>query len=395
MIKNTALKLILPALTILMLASSCSNGDKSTIKGSVNNIDTLVEVKLFRQEFGRTVPLHSVKLTPKKSTFNFKVGKLEEPSFFQLHLEGKNRNVAILLLEPGEKATISIDINQFVDYTVEGASESLKTKTLGIKLAKTIKTLDSLTNQLSKANSVAERVQINQEYQDAIDGQREFNSKFIWENPMSRASVMALYQQFGNDKYVFDRVGDMQLFKVVASSLIARYPNSDYAQGMLRDIKNQEKVLASARLQELVRSAEQTLPEIALPNAKGDTVRLSSLKGKVILLDFWASNSQENLLENRQLLEVYARYKNKGFEIYQVSLDTEREPWLAAIESASLPWINVSELNPDGSMVIGLYNVTRIPANYLLDRNFDIVGKNLFGRDLESKLKEISIHALI
>lgn len=389
MIKKTLLKLILPALTALMLASSCSTGDQSTIKGSVNNIDSLVEIKLFRQEFGRTVPLHSVKLTPKKSNFNFKVGKLEEPTFFQLHLEGKNKDVAILLLEPGEKATISIDINQFMDYSVEGANESFMTKALGIQLAKTIKTLDSLTNVLSKATSVTERVQINKEYQDVVDGQRDFSSKFIWENPISRASVMALYQQFGVDKYVFDRAEDIQLFKVVASSLIARYPESDYAKGMLRDIKNQEKVLSTARLQQLIRTAEQSLPEIALPNTKGDTIRLSSLKGKIILLDFWASYSQENLLENRHLIELYTRYKNKGFEIYQVSLDREREPWLAAIEYANLPWINVSELNPTGSKVIGLYNVTQIPANYLIDRKFDIIGKNLFGRDLENKLKEI------
>ena len=206
---------------------------------------------------------------------------------------------------------------------------------------------------------------------------------------MSRASVMALYQKISDDRFVFEKAEDIQLFKVVASSLIARYPDSEYSKGMLRDIKNQEKILTSARLQSLIQVAESSLPEIALPNTNGDTVKLSSLRGKVILLDFWASFSQENLLENRELLELYKRYKSKGFEIYQVSLDIEREPWLAAIESVGLPWVNVCELNPNGSRVVGLYNVTRLPANYLIGRNYDIVGKNLFGRDLENKLKEI------
>jgi hypothetical protein len=95
------------------------------------------------------------------------------------------------------------------------------------------------------------------------------------------------------------------------------------------------------------------------------------------------------MMENRELIEIYRKYKSKGFEIYQVSLDVDREPWLAAIESIGMPWINVCELNPNGSSVIGLYNVTRIPANYLISRDHSIAGKNLFGAQLEKKLKEI------
>ncbi len=389
MINRTALKIILIALATLLLSTACKERDQSSVVGTIKNIDTQVEVKLLRQEFSRVVPVQSVKLTPRKPTFKIGVGKLEEPTFFQLHVEGTRSNVAVLLLEPEENAVVNIDLNSFMDYEVEGANESLKTKALSIQLSKTLKTLDSLNNQLSQATTTAQRLKISEEYEATVEKQREFSSKFIWENPMSRASVMALYQKINDDRFVFEKAEDIQLFKVVASSLIARYPDSDYSKGMLRDIKNQERILSSARLQSLIQVAESSLPEIALPNTKGDTVKLSSLRGKVILLDFWASFSQENLLENRELLELYKRYKSKGFEIYQVSLDIEREPWLAAIESVGLPWVNVSELNPNGSRVIGLYNVTRLPANYLIGRNYDIVGKNLFGRDLENKLKEI------
>ena len=206
---------------------------------------------------------------------------------------------------------------------------------------------------------------------------------------MSRASVMALYQKINADRYVFERAEDVQLFKAVATSLIARYPESDYAKGMTRDIKNQEKIINSFKLQEIVRTATPSLPEIALPNPQGDTIKLSSLKGKVILLDFWASFNRDNLLENRALIDLYKNYNNMGFEIYQVSVDFEREAWLAAIESGPLPWINVCELNPNGSITPSLYNVSSLPANYLIDRNYDIVGKNIFGKDLEKKVKEL------
>jgi peroxiredoxin len=377
------------ALSAILMTSSCTKKEISSIEGTVQNIDSTTKVTIYRQDFGRLVSLESQVLTPKKSSFKFRVGLLEEPTFFQLHFEGKRKNFAVLLLESADKAVLTFDMDNFMDYTIEGSDESLKTKQLTLRISQTVKTLDSLTRLHKIAPSPKDRERINDEYEEAIERQREYSSKFIWENPMSRASVMALYQKIDDERFVFDRAEDVQLFKVVASSLIARYPDSDYSKGMLRDIKNQEKILSSHNLQQIIKSAESSLPEIALPNPKGDTIKLSSLRGKVILLDFWASYNQDNLLENRELLEVYRRYKGKGFEIYQVSLDIEREPWLAAIESAGINWINVSELSTSGSIAAGMYNVNTLPANYLIDRNFEIVGKNLFGRDLENKLKEI------
>ncbi|MDX9770196.1 MAG: TlpA disulfide reductase family protein [Tenuifilaceae bacterium] len=383
------LKLLLIPVTTMVLALSCTDDKQSKIEGKVDGIDTLVQVTLLRQDFAKTELLETIKISPKKSTFRFKVGELTEPTFFQLRFEGRRNQFMVLLLEPAENAAVEVDLKRFSNYTVSGADESLKTQALTRRLAQTVKTLDSLNVLLGKATAPAERQSLNAEYEAAIDRQREFNTQFIWDNPMSRASVMALYQKVSDDRFVFESAEDVQLFKVVASSLIARYPDSDYAKGMLQDIKNQERVIRSHRLQELVQNVQSTLPEIALPNAKGDTVSLSSLRGKVILLDFWASFSQENLLENRELLELYRQYRGRGFEIFQVSLDVEREAWLAAIESAGLPWINVSELDPNGSVAAGMYNVTRLPANYIIDRNFEIAAKNLYGRDLERKIKEL------
>jgi peroxiredoxin len=387
--KSAILKLLIIAVTTMVLAISCTDDNQSKIEGKVDGVDSEVQVTLLRQDFAKTEILETIRISPKKSTFRFKVGELTEPTFFQLHFEGRRNQFMVLLLEPAEHAVVEVDVKDFSNYTVTGADESLKTQALSRRLAQTVKSLDSLKALISNATASAEKQRLSLEYEAAIESQREFSTQFIWDNPMSRASVMALYQKVSDDRFVFDRAEDVQLFKVVASSLIARYPDSDYAKGMLRDIRNQDKILRSHSLQELVRNVESTLPEIALPNPKGDTVRLSSLRGKVILLDFWASFSQENLLENRELLDLYRKYKGQGFEIYQVSLDVEREPWLAAIESAGLPWVNVSELDPDGSVVAGMYNVTRLPANYLIDRNFDIAAKNIFGRELEKKLKEL------
>lgn len=376
------------ALIACFLASSCST-NQSTISGTIDNIDSLVHLTILHQGFAKNEELKTVKLTPKKSTFKFKVGELTEPTFFQLRISEKRTSYLMLLLDPSEKVELNIDLKNVSDYVVSGSPESGRVKQLANRLSKTATSLDSLTRLINSSSTVNEKRMLNQRYESIIDKQRDYSAQFIWDSLMSRASVMALYQKVGSDRFVFDRAEDIQLFKAVATSLIAQYPESDYAKGMARDIKNQEKIIKSYELQEIVKNAESTLPEIALPNPVGDTIKLSSLKGKVILLDFWASFNQDNLLENRALIELYRKYNRQGFEIYQVSVDSNREAWMAAIESGPLPWVNVSELNPNGSFAATLYNVSSLPANYLINRNYDIVAKNIFGKDLEKKLKEL------
>jgi peroxiredoxin len=379
-------KLLLFVLPLLLFG--CQNENVSKIEGAISGIDSLAEISLYKQEFDKNILHKTIEVKSKKPTFSFKVDELLEPTFFQLHVNsGKNR-VAVLLLEPGQSVKLDFDLNKFLNYTVEGSENSLKTQLLSKRIAQTVKSLDSLTVLRSKANSESRKQELLAEYYAVIEKQRAFSTDFIWDNPMSRANVMALYQQYGENQYVFDRQEDIHLFKVVATSIVSMYPESSYAKGMLKDIENMEKIISTRNLESFLENAESSIPEIALPNANGDTIRLSSLKGKVILLDFWASYNQNSLLENRELLEVYKRFKSQGFEIYQVSFDFERESWLGAIQSAKLPWINVSELSREASVAAQNYNVTRIPANYLIDRNFDIVGKDLFGKDLVEMLKK-------
>lgn len=388
-IKTFLKELTLTSFVLAIFFSSCTNEKISTLSGTIQNLDTIAEVKIYKQDFDRTHLVEIKKVNPKKPNFTFKLGELDEPAFIQLHIEGRRNNVAVLLIEPSEKVSMEIDLKDFVNYSLSGSESSLKTQLLSKRLAQSIRTIDSLTVRFNRAASDDERNRLSAQYNETIEAQRAFSTQFIWENPMSRASVMALYQRFSDDHFVFDRPDDIQLFKVVATSLIAMYPNSSYAKGMLSDIKNLERLVTTQNLQTIVQNLEHSLPEIALPNLKGDTIRLSSLRGKVILLDFWASNNQESLLENRELLDVYKQFRGRGFEIYQVSFDVEKEPWMAAIESAGLSWINVSELNPRGSVVALTYNVNRIPANYLIDRSYNIVGKDLYGKDLIAKLREI------
>jgi len=131
-------------------------------------------------------------------------------------------------------------------------------------------------------------------------------------------------------------------------------------------------------------------PDIALPNPEGDTIRLSSTRGSVVLLDIWAAWCAPCRRENPTLVKAYDLYHNRGFEIYQVSIDKTREAWLKGIQDDKLGrWIHVSDLKYWSSVVVPLYRIESIPANYLLDREGRIIATNLRGEVLLNMLAEI------
>jgi len=152
--------------------------------------------------------------------------------------------------------------------------------------------------------------------------------------------------------------------------------------------KNKQK---QAKLNEAMLSSADasSYPDIEEEDVNGKKVKLSSLEGKVILVSFWASWDEASRKENNHLKKMYKKYNKSGFEIYQVSLDRSKVLWENAIKQDELPWINVSDLRYTESYPARLYNIRQIPANYLISKDGEIIGKNLFGNRLTEKLGEL------
>jgi peroxiredoxin len=159
---------------------------------------------------------------------------------------------------------------------------------------------------------------------------------------------------------------------------------------------SEQTYLSSRRgvLEEKVRRAQALAigvvpPEIELPTPEGKIVKLSDLRGKVVLIDFWASWCRPCRQENPNVVRVYNQYKDKGFEILGVSLDRTKDRWVQAIAQDGLDWYHVSDLQYWSSVAAQDYMVSGIPATFLLDREGKIIAKNLRGPALEAKLKEV------
>jgi peroxiredoxin len=233
---------------------------------------------------------------------------------------------------------------------------------------------------------------IRSAYAQTIIKQKRFTIKYLIEHMTSLSSVYALYQKYDEQSMILGSESDLQYFKTVADSLEQVYPNSSLTKSLRADIEQKEReYLAEIKLNQLLEMADEEsgFLKLSIPDREGVEISLSSLKGKVILVTFWASRSEESIKALLQLQSTYKKYHNSGFEIYSISLDNNKINWMKAIDFNEFEWINVSELSFPESRASLLYNVSAVPTTFLINREGDIVAKNLFGRNVETWLDNI------
>ncbi len=380
--------LFLFALVILVI-SSCKNKNGFVVRGLIQG-NKKEYIHISRVDVDTPVFIDSAKVS-RKGNFRFSI-KADLPDYYQLGFSSSD--FITLLAAPGEKINLTFKGNNLYDnYIVTGSEGTEKVKILDADLAITKNKLDSLSDLYTKASSQTDfetrGPELEEQFMTVLKAQRKRNIEFIINNIHSMASIKALYQKVNPETYVLYDPKDLQYLKIVNDTLSKYYPKSRHVQALASDFSREMGEMYSNQLHEMAKDMPETKLDPNLKTADGRRIALSSLKGKYVLLTFWSVRSDVCVQENLQLKEYYRLYKNKGFEIYQINIDSDEQAWMNAVKFDELPWISTREDDPADPLNARLFNVKSLPSNFLFDKQGNIVGTNLHGRALQIKLNQL------
>ncbi len=381
-------KYAVPFILFIFLNFSCNRQNVTIIEGELQNSSRDM-VYLDYLDINKAEVLDSMK-TSKNGSFRFKIRPAHPGIYMLRNDQGEMIN---MITRPGERITLKGDYSDIhKDYALNGSPDSENVRRLVEKEQDTKKKLSELDEQYGALSTVSEnqasdyitrRKQIMKE-------QRDFSIQFIIENLNSLASIYALYQTIAPGQLILGENRDIQYMKIVADSLSVRYPDAPFVQSFVADARAAEnKYYNLSLLSQKMATASSGLPDINLPDTNGDSINLSSFKGKTVLLYFWASFSQESRNLNPSLLELYKKNKKDGFEVYAVSLDKNKSEWLKAIRFDELDWVNVIDLDESASEAARIYNVKSLPASYLINKSGEVLARDIYGKELQKWLDNI------
>lgn len=384
-------RVFIPMLAILAFACSngrFGNGDGFEIQGKLDNA---ANAQLFFEELttNNLIPLDTIE-TDGSGRFHLE-GEISTPGFYILRYD--RNNFITLLLESGDDLKVSGDALKLPDtYEVEGSEGSGLLAELSRFQRKSYARVDSLAAVFrdiqGSADFLEKKKELDLAYTRVFEEQQQFVMDFIDEHPGSLASIIALYQFFGNQALLRE-TDHFEYFEKLAQSLSQEYPDNKHVLDLKRRVNEWKRNQLQRQGVEESLSVGNEAPEIVLPDPEGKGIALSSLRGKVVLVDFWAAWCKPCRQANPRLKALYEQYRPQGFEIYGVSLDRDRDQWIQGIRDDKIDWIQVSDLRFWNSPVVSLYNVEAIPYSLVLDKEGRILAKGLSINELEEFLADL------
>lgn len=373
------------ALMAAVLAS-CDNR-KFHINGNVTEAKDSV-LYLENMSLDGPVVVDSVKLDD-KGAFSFSGKAPEAPEFYRLRIAGQIINLSV-------DSTETVDIkasypSMATGYTVEGSAECATIRELALKQIDLQNRVIAVQNNPNLGYNLT---------RDSIDRlveayKEDIKRNYIYKAPMRASSYFALFQTLGN-MLIFnprENADDVKVFAAVATSWDTYHPDAVRGKNLhniaIEGMKNVRIIRNKMAAQNIDASKVNVsnIIDISLLDNQGNRRNLTDLKGKVVMLDFHVFGSKESTKRIMQMRELYNKYHDRGFEIYQVALNPDEHFWKT--QTAALPWISVRD--PEGlqSQNLAAYNVSSIPTFFLIDRNNEVKKRDAQISDIDAEINAL------
>ena len=384
---NSLFAIALAVVAVLGMASC--NEKKFHVNGTIGNA---ADSTLYFENMSLNGPvvIDSVKLSA-DGTFAFDDKAPTAPEFYRLRIAGQIINIAI---DSTETVSVKAEYPGMASqYEVSGSEECSRIKQLTLMQMSLQTQLNAIANnpQLG-ADAVNDSVaRVVEAYKTRV------KTDYIFKEPMKASSYFALFQTLnagGQSVLIFNPRSseqDVKVFAAVATSWDTFYPNEERGENLhniaiegMKDIR----IIKSKQAQGVIAADKVNttgIIDFTLTDNKGQERRLSSLQGKVVMLDFHLFADEKSLQRIMMLRELYNKYHAAGLEIYQVSVDSDEHFWKT--QTAALPWICTRA--GDDARVLQLYNVQQVPTFFLLDRNCNVVKRDAQIKDIDAEIKAL------
>lgn len=370
-------KILLFFIPILLIACGNEKETSNTISISGNLTNATEGTSVYLDYLTPTqLVAKDTAIVDGEGNYHFKY-EIETLGYYRLRIN--KQNFINLILDKGESPIINGDGNNLMDtYTVEGSKSSQQLKEFNIAIKNNYLLQDSLQRYFqANQNNQQAFIEVQQRSIGSENQLKSYYNKLIDENPGSLIALAAV-QQLDGETFI-------DQYKKVDEALTKTMSKTPYYEQFHKKVENLSKLAIGGEA-----------PDFTVNGINGNSISLSDFKGKVVLVDFWASWCRPCRAENPNVVKAYDKFNSKGFDVFNVSLDgmpqqqNAKEAWLSAIQKDGLKWKgHGTELKGWQSSFVQLYGIEGIPFTILLDQEGKIIGKNLRGPALEQKLEEI------
>lgn len=368
-----------------LLLAACKVGDNNsfTVDARVSNMP---EQKVELRALSMFEPIEVVDSATSDAEGHFTLkGTALEPGLYQLFFHADTTRLLLLSLDKG-KATVTADwsaLNESFDVTGSPASSSLRTLMMVMREhAKDFRSFQIVKDSMMRSgrDSLVGRV----------DAELELDNLQLTNYIKRYADTSKYLPNVLFAARVLNPMAEEAYLNTLIAGFDKRFPGSETAQtfaGKYREAM--QRMVPDNRSGNAGTASGTPARDISQPGPDGKTVSLSSLRGKYVLVDFWASWCPPCRAENPNVVAAYNKYKGRNFTVFGVSLDSKKESWLEAIREDGLAWTQVSDLQKWDNAAAQEYGISSIPSNFLVDPQGNIIAQDLHGPALQAKLEEV------